>query len=222
MTTPIRIVLADDVALFRAGLASLLERAGCRVVGEAGDAAGLIRLVDEHDPDVAVVDVRMPPTHTTEGLDAARTIRARRPEMGILVLSQYVETANALELVKASSGGVGYLLKDHVADPAAFVDAVLEVADGGTSIDPDVVTALFNRQRRVDPLAALTQREREVLALMAEGRSNTAIAMTLILSPKTIESHVSQIFSKLGLGETTDRHRRVAAVLSFLRNADAT
>jgi DNA-binding NarL/FixJ family response regulator len=215
-------VLADDVALLRAGLASLLERAGCEVVGEAGDATALIRLVDEHRPDIAVVDVRMPPTHTTEGLDAARSIRVRRPEMGILVLSQYVETANALELVQASSGGVGYLLKDHVADPATFVDAVFEVAGGGTSIDPDVVRALFNRQRRVDPLARLTPRERDVLALMAEGRSNSAIAATLVLSPKTIESHVSQIFSKLGLTETSDRHRRVAAVLSYLRNADAT
>lgn len=222
MSAPVRVVLADDAALLRAGLASLLERSGCRVVGEAGDPTTLLQIVDEHRPDVAVIDVRMPPTHTTEGLDAARTIRFRHPHMGILVLSQYVETANALDLVNTSTGGIGYLLKDHVANPAAFVDAVLEIANGGTTIDPDVVAALFNRQRRTDPLAPLTRREREVLALMAEGRSNTAITATLVLSPKTVESHVSQIFSKLGLGDTADRHRRVTAVLSYLRNADTT
>lgn len=171
---------------------------------------------------LVVVDVRMPPTHTTEGLDAARAIRAEHPNIGILVLSHHVETANALELVHASVGGIGYLLKDHVADPTTFIDAVHEVAHGGTSIDPDVVMALLQRRRRVDPLAALTTREREVLALMAEGRSNAAIAATLVLSPKTIESHVSQIFTKLGLGEEPHRHRRVAAVLSYLRDAVTT
>ena len=222
MSTPVRVVLADDAALLRAGLASLLEQAGCEVVGDAGDASTLCRLVDEQRPDVVVVDVRMPPTHTTEGLDAARSIRARHPHIGILVLSHHVETANALELVQASSGGVGYLLKDHVADPTAFIDAVHEVAHGGTSIDPDVVMALLQRRRRVDPLAALTAREREVLALMAEGKSNAAIAATLVLSAKTIESHVSQILTKLDLGEESHRHRRVAAVLSYLRHAATT
>jgi len=222
MSTPIRVVLADDAALLRAGLASLLREAGCDVVAEAGDAATLVQLADEYRPDVVVVDVRMPPTHTTEGLDAARAIRAQHPNIGILVLSHHVETANALELVHATVGGIGYLLKDHVADPATFVDAVHEVAQGGTSIDPDVVMALLRRRRRVDPLAALTPREREVLALMAEGRSNTAIAATLVLSPKTIESHVSQIFTKLDLGEEPHRHRRVVAVLSYLRDAVAT
>jgi DNA-binding NarL/FixJ family response regulator len=214
-----RVVLADDVALLRAGLASLLEDAGCEVVGQAGDAATLCRLVDELRPDVVVVDVRMPPTHTTEGLDAARTIRARHPDIGILVLSHYVETANALALVQGSPGGVGYLLKDRVADPITFIDAVNEVARGGTAIDPDVVEALLGRRRRVDPLATLTAREREVLALMAEGKSNAAIAATLSVSPKTLESHISQIFTKLGLGEETELHRRVAAVLSHLRHA---
>jgi DNA-binding NarL/FixJ family response regulator len=222
MNTPIRVVLADDHALLRAGLASLLDQAGCDVVGEAGDATTLCQLVDKHRPDVVVVDVRMPPTHTTEGLDAARSIRAQHPNIGILVLSHHVETANALELVQASAGGVGYLLKDHVADPTTFIDAVHEIAQGGTSIDPDVVLALLQRRRRVDPLAALTPREREVLALMAEGKSNTAIAATLVVSPKTIESHVSRVFTKLDLGEETHRHRRVAAVLSYLRHAATT
>jgi DNA-binding NarL/FixJ family response regulator len=219
VSAAVRVALADDIAILRAGLASLLEHAGCEITGEVGDAESLVRLVDLDPPDVVVVDVRMPPTHTTEGLDAARTIRARHPEVGVLVLSHYVETQSALELVSNGAGRIGYLLKDRVADPATLVAAVREVASGGTAIDPEVVSTLLRRQRKIDPLGALTDREREVLALMAEGRSNSAISGQLVVSPKTVESHISQIFLKLGLGDERDRHRRVAAVLSYLRNA---
>ena len=169
---------------------------------------------------MVVVDVRMPPSHTVEGLDAARRIRGSHPNIGILILSHHLETRNAVELIQASTGGVGYLLKDRVGDPRAFVSAVRDVAEGGTVIDPDVVAALLGRRRRVDPLESLSDRERQVLATMAEGRSNLAIAEHLVLSPKTIERHISSIFTKLGLADEPVRHRRVAAVLSYLRAAD--
>lgn len=215
--TGTRVILADDVVLLRAGLARLLSDAGCEVVGQAGDVEELISLVDRLRPDVAVIDVRMPPTHTVEGLGAARTIRARHPSMGILILSHHLETHNVVELINKSTGGVGYLLKDRVADPSALVAAVRDVAAGGTAIDPEVVALLLGRRRRVDPLEALTAREREVLASMAEGRSNLAIAEILSLSVKTVEKHISAVFAKLGIVEEPVRHRRVAAVLSYLR-----
>ena len=219
MTRP-RVVLADDVALLRAGLARLLADADLDVVGEAADADELVAMVDHTHPDVVVVDVRMPPTHTVEGLEAAHRMRANHPHLGILILSHHLETRNALELIRGSTGGVGYLLKDRVADPRSFVSAVRDVAAGGTVIDPDVVAALLGRRRRVDPLESLSHREREVLAAMAEGRSNTAIADHLTLSPKTVEKHISSVFSKLGLADEPVRHRRVAAVLSYLRTVD--
>ena len=215
-----RVVLADDVVLLRVGLARLLTDAGLTVVGEAGDGDELVALVDHTDPDVVVVDVRMPPTHTTEGLDAARRMREEHPRMGILILSHHLETRNALELIQGSTGGIGYLLKDRVGDPRSFVSAVRDVAAGGTVIDPHVVAALLGRRRRVDPLESLTPRERDVLASMAEGRSNMAIADHLTLSPKTVEKHISSVFGKLGLADEPVRHRRVTAVLSYLRTVD--
>ncbi len=218
--TGTRVVLADDVALLRAGLARLLSEAGFDVVGEAAGPDELVGLVDSTGPDVIVVDVRMPPTHTVEGLDAARRIRETHPDLGILILSHHLETRNAVDLIQGSNGGVGYLLKDRVGDPRAFVSAVRDVAEGGTVIDPDVVAALLGRRRRVDPLEFLSHREREVLAAMAEGRSNLAIAELLSLSPKTVEKHISAVFIKLGLVDEPVRHRRVAAVISYLRAID--
>ncbi len=215
-----RVVLADDVALLRAGLARLLEDADFAVVGEAAGPVELVTLVQDTDPDVVVVDVRMPPTHTVEGLDAARRIRETHPDVGILILSHHLETRNAVDLIQGSTGGVGYLLKDRVGDPRSFVSAVRDVAEGGTVIDPDVVAALLGRRRRIDPLECLSDREREVLAAMAEGRSNLAIAQHLVLSPKTVEKHISSVFTKLGLADEPVRHRRVAAVLSYLRAVD--
>lgn len=210
-----RVVLADDVALLRAGLARLLAEAGFTVVGEAAGPAELVTLVDRVEPDVVVVDVRMPPTHTVEGLDAARRIRQSHPDVGILILSHHLETRNAVDLLQGPTGGVGYLLKDRVGDPSAFVSAVREVADGGTVIDSDVVAALLGRRRRIDPLESLSHREREVLAAMAEGGSNQAIAHQLLLSPKTLEKHISSVFTKLGLADEPVRHRRVLAMLSY-------
>lgn len=215
-----RVVLADDVVLLRAGLARLLAEAGLSVVGEAAGPEELVALVDRTQPDVVVVDVRMPPTHTVEGLDAARRIRDSHPDVGILILSHHLETRNAVDLIEGSTGGVGYLLKDRVGDPRAFVSAVRDVADGGTVMDPDVVAALLGRRRRIDPLESLSDREREVLAAMAEGRSNMAIAQHLVLSPKTVEKHISSVFTKLGLTNEPVRHRRVSAVLSYLRAID--
>jgi DNA-binding NarL/FixJ family response regulator len=214
---PIRAVVADDVVLLRDGVARLLADADIDVVGLAADGLRLQQLVDRERPDIAIVDIRMPPTHTVEGLVAARELRQRHPSLGLLLLSQHVETRHALELVRAASGGIGYLLKHRVADTASFVAAVREVAAGGTSIDPEIVSVLLGRQRRVDPLEPLTMREREVLALMAEGRSNAAIATELVLSAKTVESHIHRIFLKLGLDGEVDVSRRVAAVLAYLR-----
>jgi DNA-binding NarL/FixJ family response regulator/class 3 adenylate cyclase len=214
---PIRVVLADDAVLLREALAAGLKAAGFEVVGQASDVAGLLVLVETAAPDVAVVDVRMPPTHTTEGLEAAREIRRRHPEIGILVLSQYVETRYAIDLIRDGPSGVGYLLKDRVTRLEDLSDAVRRVAAGGSVIDPEVVGRLLGRPRRHSPLDELTPREREILALMAEGRSNQGIADHLALELKTIEGHVGQIFSKLGLEPSTGEHRRVLAVLRLLR-----
>jgi DNA-binding NarL/FixJ family response regulator len=212
-----RVVVADDSVLLREGVVRLLEENGFEVVGQAGDAEDLIRKVRAHKPDVAVVDIRMPPTNTDDGLRAALEIRAELPDTGVLVLSQYVEEGYALDLVGESAGGVGYLLKDRVADVERFVDSVRRVADGGSALDPEVVSQLVGRARRDDPLDELTPREREVLGLMAEGRSNNAIAEQLIVTDRAVEKHVTSIFGKLGLTPASEDHRRVLAVLAFLR-----
>jgi DNA-binding NarL/FixJ family response regulator len=211
-------VIADDSALLREGVARILTDGGFEVVAQAKDADELVHAVRREEPDVAVVDVRMPPTHTDEGARAAREIRATRPEVGVLVLSQVVEAAHALELFSERAEGFGYLLKDRVLEIDDFLDAVRRVGRGGTAIDPDVIAQLFGRRRDGDPLGQLTAREREVLALMAEGMSNGGISRRLFLSPKTVESHVNGIFLKLGLMPAPDDHRRVLAVLAFLRD----
>jgi serine/threonine-protein kinase len=213
-----RIVLADDAVLLREALAAGLRASGFEVVGQAGDVDGLLRLVDGEVPDVAIVDVRMPPTHTTEGLEAARTIRSRHPRMSILVLSQYVETRYAVDLIRDDPAGIGYLLKDRVTRLEDLADAVHRVAEGGSVIDPEVVGRLLGRPRRHSPIDELTPREREILGLMAEGRSNQGIADRLVLELKTVEGHVRQIFSKLALEPSSDDHRRVLAVLTFLKS----
>jgi DNA-binding NarL/FixJ family response regulator len=212
----VRVVVADDSILLREGLVRLLEEGGLEVVGQAGDAEELLRKVRAHKPDVAVVDVRMPPTHTDEGLRAAREIRAELPEVSVLVLSQYVEVAYARELLAESAEGLGYLLKDRVADVEALTDAVRRVGTGGSALDPEVVSQMLGRRRHDDPLEQLTPREREVLGLMAEGRSNGAIAAELVVSERAVEKHVTGIFSKLELGASSEDHRRVLAVLHFL------
>ena len=213
-----RIVLADDAVLLREALAGALAAAGFDVVGQAADVPGLLALVDREVPDVAVVDVRMPPTHTTEGLEAARQIRSRHPRVAILVLSQYVETRFAVDLLRDDPSGVGYLLKDRVTRVTDLADAVRRVAAGGSVIDPEVVARLLGRPRSHSPLDELTPREREILGLMAEGRSNQAIADRLVLEVKTVEGHVRAIFSKLALEPTPEDHRRVLAVLAYLRS----
>jgi DNA-binding NarL/FixJ family response regulator len=213
-----RLVLADDSVLLREGMTRLLTEVGFEVAAQVGDPESLLAAVREHRPDVALVDIRMPPTHTDEGLRAAETIRAEHgTAVGILVLSQYVETTFALRLVADGAGGVGYLLKDRVEDLEDFADAIRRVAHGGSVIDPEVVAQLVGRSRGPVPLDDLTQREREVLALMAEGRSNLAISERLFLAPKTVEAHIANIFSKLGLAPAADDHRRVLAVLAHLR-----
>jgi DNA-binding NarL/FixJ family response regulator len=213
------VVLADDAVLFREGVARLLTETGFEVVGQAGDVDGLLDLVDGHSPDVAIVDIRMPPDHSTEGLDAAERIRGTYPGTGVLVLSQYVEPHYALRLIHDQPGGLGYLLKDRVAEVDQLADAVNRVGAGGFVIDPSVVSELLTRRRERDPLNVLSEREFEVLATMAEGRSNQAIAARLYLTPKTVESHVRSIFMKLDLPPATDDHRRVLAVLTYLRSA---
>ncbi|HEY2281420.1 MAG TPA: response regulator transcription factor [Streptosporangiaceae bacterium] len=215
-----RIVIAEDSAVVRAGLVEILADRGHEVVAAVGNAAALLAAVAEHRPDVTVVDVRMPPGFTDEGLRAAITIRRDHPETGVLVFSQYIETRYTADLLGAASGGgaagVGYLLKDRVADVSEFVEALTRVAAGGTALDPEVVTQLFGASRRVDGLAALTAREREVLTLMAEGRTNGAIAAALVVSERAVEKHVANIFSKLGLPPSDTDHRRVLAVLRYL------
>jgi len=211
-----RVVVADDSTLLREGVVRLLEEAGLEVVGQAADAEELLRKVRAHKPDVAVVDVRMPPTHTDEGLRAAREIRAELPEVAVLVLSQYVEVAYARELLAESAEGLGYLLKDRVADVEALADAVRRVGGGGSALDPEVVSEMLGRARRDDPLGELTPREREVLGLMAEGRTNAAIAAELVVTERAVEKHVTGIFAKLDLPAGSEDHRRVLAVLRFL------
>lgn len=214
-----KVVIADDSVLLREGLVRLLEEYGFDVAGQAGDAEDLLRKVGAHKPDVAVIDVRMPPTHTDEGLRAARRIRAEHPGCGVLVLSQYVDEGYALDLLSESTESTGYLLKDRIADIDTFTEAVRRVANGGSALDPQVVSMLLGRRRRDDPLQALTAREREVLGLMAEGKSNAAIAEALVVTDRAVEKHVTSIFSKLGLSPTGEDHRRVLAVLAYLRAA---
>ena len=214
--TVLRIVVADDSLLLREGIVRVLERVGHQVVGVAGDATQLLAIVDAIRPDVAIVDIRMPPTHTTEGLDVVREIRAKHGTgIGLLVLSQYLEPAFATELVTDMQGGAGYLLKERVADPGVFADAVRRVAAGETVIDPGIVGRLLRPAGR-DPLAELTERERAVLELLAEGRSNQAIGDRLGIATKTVETHVNAIFSKLALEPAEDDNRRVLAVLAYL------
>jgi DNA-binding NarL/FixJ family response regulator len=211
-----RVIVAEDSVLLREGVVRLLREAGHEVVGQAGDAEDLMRKVRAHKPDLAVVDVRMPPTQTDEGLRAAKVIRSEHPEVGVLVLSGYVEPTYAQELLADNAEGLGYLLKDRVSDVEDFADAVERVGAGGSALDPEVVSLLMGRSREQDPLEELTPREREVLGLMAEGRSNAAIAEQLVVTERAVEKHVTSIFGKLGLTASGDDHRRVLAVLRFL------
>jgi DNA-binding NarL/FixJ family response regulator len=215
----VRAVIAEDSVLLREGLIRLLTEAGIEIVGQAGDADDLLRKTRAHKPDVVVTDIRMPPTQTDEGLRAAQVIRGELPETGVLVLSQYVEEEYVMELLGESAEGVGYLLKDRVADVERFVEAVQRVAEGGSALDPEVVSHMLGRRRREDPLDELTPREREVLGLMAEGRSNHAIAEQLVVTERAVEKHVTSIFGKLGLASKPDDHRRVLAVLAYLNAA---
>jgi DNA-binding NarL/FixJ family response regulator len=215
----VRVVVADDSVLLREGVVRLLEEAGLEVVAQAGDAEDLLRKVNAHKPDLAVVDVRMPPSHTDEGLRAALEIRERFPGTNVLVLSQVVEPSSALELLAGDAAGLGYLLKDRVADLDRFTEAVRRVGEGGSALDPEVVSLLLGRRRREDPLEALTPREREVMGLMAEGASNNAIAERLIVTERAVEKHVTSIFGKLGLPPAPENHRRVLAVLRYLESA---
>ena len=217
MSEPIRVVIAEDSVLLREGLVRLLEDSGFEVAAQAGDAEDLLRKVGAHKPDVAVIDIRMPPDLTDDGLRAAIEIRRRQPEVGVLVLSQFADERYALDLIGDSAAGVGYLLKDRVADFAGFADAVTRVAAGGSALDPTVVSRMLGRRRRDDPLDELTPREREVLELMAEGRSNRGIAEALVVTQHAVEKHITGIFSKLDVPEAPEDHRRVLAVLAFLR-----
>ena len=213
-----RVVLADDTVLLREGVARILDEAGFEVVGQAGNADELMLKVRSYSPDVAIVDIRMPPTHTDEGLRAAQEIREKHPTCGVLVLSQYVEATYAMELLAESAEGVGYLLKDRVSDVNEFADAVRRVGEGGSALDPTIVSQLVGRRRRDDPIDQLTPREREVLGLMAEGRSNSGIAEQLVVTERAVEKHVTSIFAKLRLPAASEDHRRVLAVLAYLRS----
>jgi DNA-binding NarL/FixJ family response regulator len=217
MNDGLRVLVADDSVLLREGLVRLLQESGFNVVAQAGDADELLRKARAHKPAVAIIDVRMPPENTDDGLRAALTIRSEHPETRVLVLSQYIEEQYAVELIGEASEGVGYLLKERITDVATLLDAVDRVAGGGSVIDPQVVSQLLRRHRQHDPLQALSDREREVLELMAEGRSNHAIAARLVISERAVEKHVTSIFSKLKLPPAEDDHRRVLAVLTFLR-----
>jgi DNA-binding NarL/FixJ family response regulator len=210
----VRVVIAEDSTLFREGLASLLAAAGHEVVGRAGDAVALAEVAASTDPDIAIIDIRMPPDLTDDGARAARALRAANPRVGILLLSQHIETRHSVELV--ATGGFGYLLKDRVLEVDEFLDALSRVAAGGSALDPEVVARLLGRTHREDPLARLTPREREVLAMMAEGRTNAGIARRLWLQLRTVEAHVGSIMAKLGLPSDDENHRRVQAVLTFL------
>ena len=212
-----RVVIADDSVLLRRGAVRLLEDAGFDVVGEAGDGEDLLRKVRAHKPDVAVVDIRMPPTHVDEGLQAASVIRRELPEVGVLMLSQYVEERYVTSLLEYGAEGVGYLLKDRVAEVERFTDAIRQVGAGGSVLDPEVVAHMLGRRSKDQPIDGLTDREREVLGLMAEGKTNRAIAETMFVSERAVERHVTSIFGKLGLPATDQDHRRVLAVLAFLR-----
>jgi DNA-binding NarL/FixJ family response regulator len=214
----LRVVVADDTLLTREGIVRLLGEAGVEVVGQAADADQLLREVALGKPDVALVDIRMPPTHTDEGLAAARRIRTEHPSVAVLVLSQYVEPSYAMDLIRDHPEHVGYLLKERVFDIATVVDALRRLVEGETVVDPTLVARLFRRQRRADPIAALSERERQVLGLIAEGLSNGGIATRLAVTERTVEAHVTQIFQKLGLAEAANQHRRVLAVLAYLRS----
>jgi DNA-binding NarL/FixJ family response regulator len=214
----VRVVIADDEVLLREGLERLLSEAGFEVIGKVGTAEELRRKVDVARPDVAIVDIKMPPTHTDEGLVAAKEIRESHPEIGVLVLSHYLESRYAMRLVEQHPGGVGYLLKERVSDLAVLTDSLARLHEGECVVDPTIVSRLVNRARPTSKLDELTTREREVLALMTEGRSNRGICQRLFLSPKTVEAHVKHIFMKLGIDESPDDHRRVLAVLAFLRS----
>ena len=217
-----RVVIAEDSVLLREGLVALLREHEVEVVAQAEDAEGLLRIVGAHKPDLAIVDVRLPPSFTDEGIRAAVEARRRHPDLAVLILSQYVEPVYTAELLAGGEGGVGYLLKERVGDIPAFLDAVRRVAGGGTALDREVVAELVGERRAVDegPLDSLSPREREVLSLMAEGRTNNAIAEALVVTPGAVEKHVSNIFGKLGLPAAPDDHRRVLAVLTFLRATD--
>ena len=213
---PLRLVLADDAALIRQALAELLQRAGLEVVAQAGNAPSLLRAVEDHQPDIAIVDIRMPPTQTTEGIRAALQIRERFPATGILLLSTHTEINDAVELFSATASSVGYLLKDSVSDLDELIGALTRISQGGTVLDPKLVVELLGRARRADPLDVLTPREREVVGLMAEGQSNAGIAKALWITHGAVEKHIKHIFSKLGIPATSDTHRRVLAVITFL------
>jgi DNA-binding NarL/FixJ family response regulator len=214
----VRVIVAEDLRLTREGIVRILRDADVEVVAQVADAGGLPALVATHRPDAVVLDIRMPPTHTDEGLVAADAIRAAHPEIGVLVLSHYVEPSWALQLIQRHPEGVGYLLKDRVLDGAVMVDALRRISDGETVVDPTIVARLLGRRRRDDPVARLTDREREVLGLVAEGLSNKGIADRLVVTERTVETHITAIFGKLELEETPDQHRRVLAVLTLLRS----